>query len=458
MLERYTLRTQILVSFVVLSTISLLIVSSINIANITVIGDTTTDLATESLEDQIKRNMGTASAENSLVIERKINRLIAVVESMATATEVLFTDPNSLEFASSFWSNNTNTLPLDATTAVNYDTPVSFTHSVVHYPDNPEIVTNGALVKEIIDRSAHLDPYFSSQYENNGNFYWMYVGFQRQDIFRVFPGTTWDSGYNHKVRPWYDEAKDNFGEMSITSPYRDAATGQWMITIARAIYYQDGSVLGVAAGDILIGDIQEKVLSISFLDSGYATLYQNDGVVVVHPEWDYTTASSTVQIGDVETLSPATLQNIAILQTQEVVSDSSTGVEYFVAHSRILDNYILLIIVLRSEAIESIMAIEDEISDSQGQVTSSTILLSLVTLVAVLGIGLWVASIVTRPVQRLTELANQITKNVTGDDILQSVAFDMSLERDDEIGALTRSFSNMVQHLREEQKTKKMKK
>ncbi|MCH8908592.1 MAG: hypothetical protein IH840_16015, partial [Candidatus Heimdallarchaeota archaeon] len=243
MLERYTLRTQILVSFVVLSTISLLIVSSINIANITVIGDTTTDLAIESLEDQIKRNMGTASAENSLVIERKINRLIAVVESMATATEVLFTDPNSLEFAGSFWSNNTNTLPLDATMAVNYDTPVSFTHSVVHYPDNPEIVTNGALVKEIIDRSAHLDPYFSSQYENNGNFYWMYVAFQRQDIFRVFPGTTWNSEYNHKVRPWYDEAKDNFGEMSITSPYRDAATGQWMITIARAIYYQDGSVL-----------------------------------------------------------------------------------------------------------------------------------------------------------------------------------------------------------------------
>ena len=98
--------------------------------------------------------------------------------------------------------------------------------------------------------------------------------------------------------------------------------------------------------------------------------------------------------------------------------------------------------------------IDAQISDSQDQVTRSTIIFSVITLIGVLAIGLWVATIVTRPIQRLTSLANKITRNVTDEDILRDVSFDMNLKRDDEIGDLTKSFSDMVHYLREEQISK----
>ncbi|MHA2098588.1 MAG: cache domain-containing protein [Candidatus Kariarchaeaceae archaeon] len=465
MLEKFTLRTQILVSFAVLSTVSLLIISSINVGNITILGDETRSLTTESLEEQITRNMLMSASENSLIIERKINRLVSVVEAIATATEVIFEDPYSLQFTPSYFDYDLTTIPSDYEYDTQYRNPVSFNHSVFYIegstPQNLDTMMTPEM-DDIINRSAHLDLHFKSQFETNENFYWMYIGFQREKVFRAYPGTIWNETrtYDHTIRPWYTQSLAARGDMIITDPYKGVISQKWMITVARAIYYPDGSILGVAAGDILIGDIQEKVLSISFLQSGYATLYQDNGIVVVHPDWAYIGASNTVNIEDVETIPSSRLQTIVNSEVDNVLEISKEGEDYFLAYSKLLDRYLLLIIVPRDEAIESVKAIDAQISDSQNQVTTSTIILSVITLIGVLGIGLWVATIVTRPIQRLTNLADQITRNVTDEDILHDVSFDMSLNRDDEIGDLTKSFSDMVHHLREEQisKDKKIKK
>lgn len=459
MLEKFTLRTQILISFAVLSTVSLLIISSVNVGNITILGDETRSLTTESLEDQITRNILTSASENSLIIERKINRLVGVVESIARATEVLFEDPYSLQFTPSYFDYDITTIPSDYEYDSQYRNPVSFNNSVYYIPGSTPQNLAGMMTPEmddIINRSAHLDLYLKSQFETNQNFYWMYIGFQREKVFRAFPGTIWNETrtYDHTIRPWYTQSLAARGEMIITDPYKGAISQKWMITVARAIYYPDGSILGVAAGDILIGDIQEKVLSISFLESGYATLYQDNGVVVVHPDWAYVGASETINIDEVEKISQTTLQTIVESEVDNVEKISKEGEDYFMAYSKILDRYLLLIIVPREEAIESVKAIDDQISDSQSQVTTSTIIFSVITLIGVLAIGLWVATIVTRPIQRLTNLADQITRNITDEDILHDVSFDMNLKRDDEIGDLTKSFSDMVHHLREEQISK----
>ncbi|MHA2253237.1 MAG: hypothetical protein ACXAD7_22940, partial [Candidatus Kariarchaeaceae archaeon] len=205
MLEKYTLRTQILISFAVLSTISLLIISGVNVANINVLGDKTRDLTTDSLEDQITRNMFSAASENSLVIERKINRLVAVVESIATVTEVLFEETNSLEYTTSYFDYNLTTIAPDYEYLPQYRNPVTFNNSVYYIPGStPENLDNimTSEMSDIINRSAHLDLYFSTQFETNDNFYWMYIGFQRENVFRAYPGTVWNETrtYDHNLR------------------------------------------------------------------------------------------------------------------------------------------------------------------------------------------------------------------------------------------------------------------
>ncbi|MHA2092439.1 MAG: cache domain-containing protein [Candidatus Kariarchaeaceae archaeon] len=461
MLEKFTLRSQILISFIVLSTISLLVISILNVGNISILGDRTRSLTTDSLEDQITRNMNMSGTENSLIIERKIQKLISVVESIAFTTESLFEDPSSLGFTTSYFDYDESTIPQDAIESPLYNNkPVSYNHSTYYITgSNPTNIATllTPQVSDIINRSAHLDRYFSSQFSTSDNFYWLYIGFQKENVFRAFPGTIWDEDrdYNHNNRFWYNDAIDATGDMIITNPYRGVISDKWMITIARALYYEDGSILGVAAGDVLIGDIQEKVLSISFLTSGYATLFIDNDLVVAHPNWAYKSASNPIDITEVEELSPAIIQKIKQSETSEVEAIVKNGEDFFLSHSKILDRYFLLILVPREEAIEAVKAIDAQISDSQSQVTTSTILLSILTLLVVLGVGLWVANIVTKPITRLTDLASRISSNVTDDDILHGVSLDMELDRDDEVGNLTKAFSNMVQHLRDEQQSKK---
>ncbi|MBC8392620.1 MAG: hypothetical protein H8E17_08665, partial [Deltaproteobacteria bacterium] len=309
MLEKYSIRSQILIFFIVLSTVSLFVISALAVGNLITLGNSTRSLATKSLEDQITRNILQSSKETSTVIERKISNAVSVVESIATVTELLFNDSinKSLKYVESYFDFSLPTIPSDATPKDKYRNPISLSHSVYYITDStPENLSNIMTpeVTDVINRSAHLDTFFSSIFQNNPNFYWLYVGFQDSKVFRVFPGTIWDDDrdYDHTKRFWYKNARHAKGDMIITDPYKGIISNEWMITITRAVFKPDGPFLGVVAGDVLINDIQNRVLNVSFLTSGYAALIQRDGSIVAHPSWDYSTAAEPELLENVEVL------------------------------------------------------------------------------------------------------------------------------------------------------------
>ncbi len=119
-----------------------------------------------------------------------------------------------------------------------------------------------------------------------------------------------------------------------------------------------------------------------------------------------------------------------------------------------MDKYLLLIFVPRKEALAAVNKIDSDIVSTQTRVVLTTVLFSIGTIVGVLLIGLWISNIIARPVQKLTNLANQITRNATKKDLLEGITFDATLTQDDEIGDLTRSFSNLVETLKKEKEAK----
>ena len=56
-LEKFTIRDQILVSFAVITTIAVLVISGLAVGNVNRVGVLTEDESTSALEDQIRRNM-----------------------------------------------------------------------------------------------------------------------------------------------------------------------------------------------------------------------------------------------------------------------------------------------------------------------------------------------------------------------------------------------------------------
>ncbi|MGW8959604.1 methyl-accepting chemotaxis protein [Paenibacillus sp. NPDC055715] len=109
----------------------------------------------------------------------------------------------------------------------------------------------------------------------------IYAGFE--------DGTYWDgsgwfeAGYDPRVRPWYKDAKAK-GEMYYSSPYIDAASSDFTISIAKPLKDSNGSITGVVSEDILLNDMTKMIKSIDLNGLGYAFLIDQNGVVVAHPD------------------------------------------------------------------------------------------------------------------------------------------------------------------------------
>ncbi|WP_099612285.1 methyl-accepting chemotaxis protein [Vibrio fujianensis] len=92
------------------------------------------------------------------------------------------------------------------------------------------------------------------------------------------PGATWDP----RVRPWYRDAK-NAGQLTITAPYADSATGEILISIATPVTYQ-GQFSGAIFFDVSLVSLAKLVNQVSLFDAGYLFIVADDGTLVAHPD------------------------------------------------------------------------------------------------------------------------------------------------------------------------------
>lgn len=85
--------------------------------------------------------------------------------------------------------------------------------------------------------------------------------------------------YNPLDRDWYKEATALKGETLITNPYKDAGTGDMVVTVAK----QTKDHAGVVAIDIKLTDLQKIADSIRIGKNGYPSIFGEDKMVISHP-------------------------------------------------------------------------------------------------------------------------------------------------------------------------------
>ena len=105
----------------------------------------------------------------------------------------------------------------------------------------------------------------------------------------VIMNTGWESSDpNWKVdrRPWYIETERSENGFSVSSPYYDAQTGLYCVTLAQIVYGVNGEFLGIFGIDFYL-DRLTRVLGESYSKDGYAFLVDRNGIIVNHPNNTY---------------------------------------------------------------------------------------------------------------------------------------------------------------------------
>lgn len=109
-----------------------------------------------------------------------------------------------------------------------------------------------------------------------------YIGTQDKQMI-MFPKEQLPEGYDPTTRPWYKTAEANFGKIIVTDPYNDAATGQIVVTVAKAIKLANGKT-AVVAEDINMTTLADVVSKTKVGEKGYAAVVLSNGSVLVHPD------------------------------------------------------------------------------------------------------------------------------------------------------------------------------
>lgn len=117
--------------------------------------------------------------------------------------------------------------------------------------------------------------------------------------FSLYPSEKMPDGYDATTRTWYKQAIENKGKVIITPPYKDAATGDNVITIAQAVE-KNGQIVGVVGIDCALTTISERMATKKIGNTGYVFISDESGNVLAHPNKDIvnTDAAAKLSIWD----------------------------------------------------------------------------------------------------------------------------------------------------------------
>ena len=238
-----------------------------------------------------------------------------------------------------------------------------------------------------------------------------------------------DGSVDFTKRGWYLAAKEKDG-VHYESPYKDADSGRYVITLSKKVEW-DGKVVGVLAEDIFIDQVVEIVNKCEVEGNSYAMLVdQNDGLMV-HPNEKYGYVDDEpVRLNDLagnpykklsEKLEADGKKN------QNIWLKDYDGVTrgFFVGKVKSCDWHVVI-------ALEKEVLYQDVNSMLRGFVVAMAI--SLV-------VGIVIITIMTK---KIVDPIRHLERTVASNDLNESI----QVESKDEVGRLAKGFNKMLGNLR----------
>ena len=482
-----SLRSTIMISFVVLSVIFMGGIGGISYLLVQRSGDQTITDSTSALEAQITKNIEATASKNAEIINEKLSSAEAMVNYMATELEYLFSDNNRYGYRKvyyDYWFDNTtgnpSLNPSDTHWDSAYQIDLSWDYASYYYEGSHQgdyTPVPGSTLNQTLSTVASMDYTFQYIHENAPEFRWLYIALPVEgiDLFINYPGsilidtaddrTLTSNYYLPTEEDWYLEVLAGDGDIVFTEPYFDEIDGVPLITIGRAVYKPDETLLGVICGDISIDDMVSKILDVSILESGYASLITSSGLVVAHEEAIPEQGTLDFQyIQDVEVNNDST-SALTAAQLDNITSGNSgilryirNGEERYLAFQPVgKGDYISLIIVPVAEALEGIQPVEERMTAAVKSTLTIIWIIAGTSLAIIIIVGLSLTAYITKPFKHLIDVSRSLSTRRARKDIMEGLMMEIDpdlLKSNDEFGELTRAFKDMIDSVQQQEQEK----
>lgn len=464
-------RTNVILTFLVISLVSLSATGFVSLTFVDIIGGFTKDQSSLALETQIETNMEATAEKTALVINQKLTSAQGMIEAAAAELESLF-DPAStyadreVYFHEIFENDSIAPAPIDNHYDTSYGLNVSWTYSswFQRNYDDTNYLTYETAEADKLGTVSNMDYIFKSIHDQL-DFRWLYIAFADDGLFINYPGSLLDfPGYDPRGEFWYQEIAAGFGDVVFVDPYYDEFDNVLLISIGKLVY-SGGTPLAVISGDITISDIQDKVIDVSVLDSGYAFLVNSYGEIVAHPEvadTDYLAGLPPLLDIEEDTSSTDPLTSTDVETIVETPSGTSGSLRYTRDDKENIlvftpvgkGGYICVISVPLDEVLEAIPPLEARIAAANTEAAQFILFVTIGGIVIAGIVAVSVSNTITRPLQYLMDLATRNAAARIRDEPLDTAELQVDesyISKDDEIGELARAFQGMLDTIKEDE-------
>jgi GAF domain-containing protein/HAMP domain-containing protein len=350
-----------------------------------------------------------------------------------------------------YWDARAKLIKLDDGQYGNPSTDISslYVPAKVHLSD--DMLTD-------INTSAYLDFYAPGVLQSNPALLAVYA-IDTHGVTRYYPNIDLASvvppGFDPTQRPYYQITSPLFNSKRTTRwsiPYVDATGGGLVVTVAAPIYTRN-DFNGIVAADMQLIQITKQVEALKIGETGYAFMIDDAGRILSMPPVGYQLFKLNPDSINSQEFFKQTILGEGSGELQSIVNRMVAGgnglvtvnvggVDTYIAYSPILANgYSLAMVVPVAELQGAIAAARNETrAQVQAGVRIMVIILIVLLLLAIL-VSLAIGQLISAPIVRLTDVANQI---VAGDLGARAV-----VTSDDEIGTLSKAFNTMTSRLRE---------
>ena len=242
--------------------------------------------------------------------------------------------------------------------------------------------------------------------KNDPDYLCVYIGYP--DGTGIF-SDDWipDNDWKANERDWYKAAAANTDKSCVTDIYVDATTGEFVITVVRAIM-RNGQLFGVAAIDIYATVIGQIIEEIDVGEGSYAFLTDNSGNIISHKNADYMPyidEDENTLFKNIFEVDNNIYSGLSGIGEKSVAMRDADGVKrYLMARNVESANWMVY------------TAIPTEIIDGpiKAQIIYAAVIFVVIFIFAVIFIYLSIRTLIIRPIKDVTFAANALAQGESG--------------------------------------------
>ncbi len=413
MLRSLSIKARITIVLVLLPLISLVVVGSVALVQ-------QQNVLLEQAEQQLTRIV----EEKTLFYDTIFRRIQQETQATATFAEQIYALPAS-EISSALADEGRLLLPW---TGGAYGSPELRSQLSDELPRLER-------VGRILDTTVAHNPYLTLGYMGTAS------GVTVIDDEEVVGILEEAEGFDPRSRPWY-ESVERAAEPTWTELYVDANTKDLTVSAVAPVNAADGGLIGAVGYDVLLTTLRNDILEI---DLGYdheAFLVNDEGSALVRPGMG--------EAGPGDEAAANWNRNFATDNLLEVENQAFAGIV-----SRMIEgesgiaryedqegerNYLVYSPIPSIGASLGTIVPQAEILLPVQDSGRLLVIAVGVVIVAALGLGLFVSSQVTRPIEELTVLVDKASRGLVE-------VQEIPVRRHDEVGSLAASFNRMLANL-----------